>query len=133
MITHSNITEDAITAFTCGDCWVFAWHVHKLTGWKVYTLDLDLEANSWGHVVCEMPDRRFFDIYGPQTEDEMYERWTGYYFIKPVPGSALESFDQYRLHINGYETRWSFLEPMFDTFSAKDWAEIALATYKDIL
>lgn len=58
--------------FTQGDCHILARRLHRLTGWP-------LCAFGWGgpdlHAFVLMPDGRYLDIDGAQTEDELRERW----------------------------------------------------------
>ncbi len=59
------VDENAIRAFTNGQCHAFALAVHMLTGWEMKGLSRHGEdKNSPNHCVVVAPDGRLLDIHG---------------------------------------------------------------------
>jgi hypothetical protein len=59
------IDDNAVHAFTRGQCHAFALACHKLTGFEIKGLWAHgREYGSPGHVVVEAPDKRLLDITG---------------------------------------------------------------------
>lgn len=63
-------TEACIEAFTEGDCWVLAIHLHRMTGWPIYLVDA---GDHW--VVRETGQDRYLDVTGVYTRSQLLRRW----------------------------------------------------------
>src|SRR4051812_23319835 len=70
---HS-ITPRDIYRFTCGDCHIFAYALHRITGWPVATF-VDDGGEAITHAFCVMPDGRAADIQGLHLMRDFKRSW----------------------------------------------------------
>jgi hypothetical protein len=63
-------TEAGIVAFTEGDCWILAIHLHLLTDWPVYVVD------DGAHWVVKVPgEDLYLDVTGVHTRSSLLWYW----------------------------------------------------------
>lgn len=63
-------TEDGIQAYTEGDCWILAMHIHWQTGWPIYLV------GGGSHWVVRVPGQDLYlDICGRATRYQLLREW----------------------------------------------------------
>ena len=97
------VDENAVRAFTNGQCHAFALAVHELTEWEMCGLHWPHNSGSPNHCVAITPEGKLLDIHGLEAEANAEEiGWTGRtpltkeqivegleYYIKPDVEAAL--------------------------------------------
>lgn len=75
-------SDEAITAFTEGDCWALALSINKRTGWPIIFLcdesflDGDeVPEDYWMHVLVKHPSGKWLDVHGLNTPKQMRKYW----------------------------------------------------------
>lgn len=76
--------------FTEGDCHYLARAVHRKTGWPMGAFSFRGYANA--HAFARMPDGRWVDVYGPQTEGAAQRRWKMQHSIEVFDWRDLREF-----------------------------------------
>lgn len=69
-------TEDHLVRFTEGGCMILAQLLHELTGWQFCSFWCPDFEEPNDHAFVRVPDGRYMDVHGIQTEDEL---WTNFY------------------------------------------------------
>lgn len=67
---NGKATVAGIVAFTEGDCWILAIHIHKMTGHPIYLID---DGNHW--VVRQAGYDRYIDVTGVWSRSQLLWRW----------------------------------------------------------
>lgn len=63
-------TKEEIDRYTCGQCWVLAWHIHQLVPDKVRIIDFN------EHVLVQIGDEdKYLDVTGVHTKEELRQDW----------------------------------------------------------
>ena len=64
--------------FTRGACFILAEVINDITGWPICAFVNEREDEPDYHVFNIRPDGKYLDIRGPQTEQEIIERWSAF-------------------------------------------------------
>jgi len=78
---RANLSEEITEAFTCGDCWLLADALHRITGFPHAFIVPDdewepiIEDCGWVHVGVLTPDGKFLDVMGLASPTEAAQEW----------------------------------------------------------
>jgi hypothetical protein len=85
-LTLGVIDDDAVRAFTQGQCHALALALHERTGWPIRQLEND-EGEPF-HLYVETPDGRALDITGAHDRDEFRQAWCAAFDEPSTPEMA---------------------------------------------
>jgi len=88
--------------FTTGDCWYFAFHLHKALKKRGIRNEIMLLGSDtvgydcWYHVMVRLQDETYLDIRGPQDWNTVMKHWGADVSGSVVDKSSTKKFDVYR-------------------------------------
>jgi hypothetical protein len=87
---HGKPTREGIDVFTCGNCWLLAWYLHRFTGWQLVLVGGD--ESEWNHAaVWNRHERLYLDVHGLTEPEVFYKRWSP--IIVPVRYDTLAAYE----------------------------------------
>lgn len=79
LLEISPCTEEEVDDFTAGDCWKLAREIHLQGAGRLTGVVDEKDPSFWIHMVVELPDGNFLDVYGIQSREQLMERWAPYF------------------------------------------------------